>query len=177
MTLCIEAPWLIPVTALSDSRGWIVLWEFDGDAGEYQNSNLSIEPFVRVDDQWHGHDEGEIDLIRNDLLISRHYDDEVTLNPAFANASSIEIDIAVFRFDAWPDAAIDLEYDRIEDISADDRFYAASWNGSSFANSGPFVENNSLPNTLSESFSFSPSEYGRGGASGVHYIRLRAFNN
>ena len=177
VTLCIEAPWLIPVTALSDSRGWIVLWEFDGDAGEYQNSNLSIEPFVRVDDQWHGHDEGEIDLIRNDLLISRHYDDEVTLNPAFANASSIEIDIAVFRFDAWPDAAIDLEYDRIDDISTDDRFYAASWNGSSFANSGPFVENNSLPNTLSESFSFSPSEYGRGGASGVHYIRLRAINN
>jgi hypothetical protein len=177
VTLCIEAPWLIPVVALSDSSGWIALWEFDDAAGEYQSSNLSIESFVNVDNQWHGHKDGVIDLIRNDLLLVRHYDDEVTLNPTLANATSIEIDIVVFRFDAWPDAVIDLEYGRIGDISNDERFYAASWNGSSFAHSGPFVGNNSLPTTLNESFTFSPSDYGHGGASGIHYIRLRAINN
>jgi hypothetical protein len=132
---------------------------------------------VNVEDQWHRHENGTTDLIRNDLLLVRHYDDIVTLNPALANATSIEIDIVVFRFDAWPDAAIDLEYGRIGDISDDERFYAASWNGSSFAHSGPFAENNSLPSTLNESFTFSPSDYGRGGASGVHYIRLRAIND
>jgi hypothetical protein len=177
VTLCIEAPWLIPVATLSDSSGWIVLWEFDDEAGEYQSSNLSIESVVNVEDQWHRHENGTTDLIRNDLLLVRHYDDIVTLNPALANATSIEIDIVVFRFDAWPDAAIDLEYGRIGDISDDERFYAASWNGSSFAHSGPFAENNSLPSTLNESFTFSPSDYGRGGASGVHYIRLRAIND
>jgi hypothetical protein len=177
VTLCIEAPWLVPVTALSDSSGWIVLWEFDDTAGEYQSSNLSIEPFVNVEKQWHRHKDGTTDLIRNDLLLVRHYDDEVTLNPTLANATSIEIDIVVFRFDAWPDAAIDLEYGKINDLSADDRFYAASWNNNSFAHSGPFVNNNSLPTTLYDSFTFSPSDYGRGGASGIHYIRLRAIND
>jgi hypothetical protein len=29
---------------------------------------------------------------------------------------------------------------------------------------------------LNASFTFSPSDYGRGGASGIHYIRLRAIN-
>jgi len=177
VTLCIEAPWLVPVTALSDSSGWIVLWEFDDAAGEYQSSNLSIESFVNVDNQWHRHKDGTIDLIRNDLLLVRHYDDEVTLNPALANATSIEIDIVIFRFDAWPDAAIDLEYGMIDDLSADDRFYAASWNGSSFAHSGPFAENNSLPTSINGPFTFSPSDYGRGGSSGIHYIRLRAIND
>lgn len=176
VTLCIEAPWLNPVAALSESSGWVVLWEFDGSAGEYQPSNLSIERFVKVNEQWRGHEEGTTDLIRNDILVVRHYDDHVTLNPLLANATSIEIDIVVFRFDAWPDAAIDIEYGLIDDIEADDRFYAASWNGTSFANSGPFTNENSLPITLNESFSFSPSDYGRKGASGVHYIRLRAIN-
>jgi hypothetical protein len=64
----------------------------------------------------------------------------------------------------------------IDDLSADDRFYAASWNGSSFAHNGPFVDNNSLPTSLNGSFTFSPSDYGVGGASGIHYIRLRAIN-
>ena len=176
VTLCIEAPWLIPVAALSEASGWMVLWEFDGAAGEYQPSNLSIEPFINVNNQWHGHEDGVIDLIRNDLLVVRHYDDEVTLNPSLVNATSIEIDIVVFRFDAWPDAAIDLEYGVIDDLSADDRFYAASWNGSSFAHSGPFADQNSLPTSLNGSFTFSPSDYGLGGASGIHYVRLRAIN-
>ena len=176
VTLCIEAPWLIPVAALSESSGWMVLWEFDDTAGEYQPSNLSIEQFVNVNDQWHGHKEGTTDLIRNDLLVVRHYDDEVTLNLSLSNATSIEIDIAVFRFDAWPDAAIDLEYGAIDDLSADDRFYAASWNDSSFAHSGPFADQNSLPSSLNDSFTFSPSDYGLGGASGIHYVRLRAIN-
>jgi hypothetical protein len=176
VTLCIEAPWLIPIAALSESSGWMTLWEYDGVAGEYQSSNLSIEPFINIESLWHGHKDGAIDLIRNDLLVVRHYSDEVTLNPALFNATSIEIDIVVFRFDAWPVAAIDLEYGRINDISTDDRFYAASWNSSSFAHSGPFAENNSLPTSLNASFTFSPSDYGRGGASGIHYIRLRAIN-
>ena len=174
VTLCIEAPWLVPVIGLSEVNGWMVLWEFDDTAGEYEPSSLLIEPFVNVNDQWHGHEVGTTDLIRNDLLIVRHYDDNVTLNPFAFNASSIEIDIVVFRFDAWPDAAIDLEYETIDDLSSDERFYAASWNGTSFAHSGPFVEQNALPGTLNDSFTFSPSEYGHGGASGVHYIRLRA---
>ena len=174
VTLCIEAPWLVPVFGLSEVNGWVVLWEFDDTVGEYEPSDLLIEPFVKVNDQWHGHEVGTTDLIRNDLLIVRHYDDNVTLNPSAFNASSIEIDIVVFRFDAWPDAAIDLEYETIDDLSSDDRFYAASWNGTSFANSGPFAEQNGPPGTLNDSFTFSPSEYGHGGASGVHYIRLRA---
>ena len=174
VTLCIEAPWLVPVIGLSEVNGWMVLWEFDDTAGEYEPSSLLIEPFVNVNDQWRGHEVGTTDLIRNDLLIVRHYDDNVTLNPFAFNASSIEIDIVVFRFDAWPDAAIDLEYETIDDLSSDERFYAASWNGTSFAHSGPFVEQNALPGTLNDSFTFSPSEYGHGGASGVHYIRLRA---
>jgi hypothetical protein len=174
VTLCIEAPWLVPVIGLSEVNGWMVLWEFDDTAGEYEPSSLLIEPFVNVNDQWRGHEVGTTDLIRNDLLIVRHYDDNVTLNPFAFNASSIEIDIVVFRFDAWPDAAIDLEYETIDDLSSDERFYAASWNGTSFAHSGPFVEQNALPDTLNDSFTFSPSEYGHGGASGVHYIRLRA---
>jgi len=176
VTLCIEAPWLIPVAALSESSGWMVLWEFDGAAGEYHPSNLSIEPFVKVNNQWHGHEDGTTDLIRNDLLVVRHYDDEVTLNSSLANAASIEIDIAVFRFDAWPDAAMDLEYGVIDDLRADDRFYAASWNGTSFAHSGPFADQNSLPASLNGSFTFSPSDYGNGGASGIHYVRLRVIN-
>lgn len=178
VTLCIEAPWLIPVVARSESSGWMVLWGFDMNAGEYQSSNLSIESFVTVENQWRGHNDGAIDLIRNDLIVVRHYDDEVTLDPAFFNATSIEIDIVVFRFDAWPDAAIDLEYGRINDLSKDDRFYAASWNGSSFAHSGPFADSaKSLPTSLNESFTFSPSDYGYSGAAGVHYIRLRAIND
>lgn len=172
--LCIEAPWLVPIASRSGTNGWMVLWEFDETAEEHVSSNLSIEPFTKVEGQWHGHEEGTTDLLRNDFLLVRHYDDEVTLNPAFANATSIEIDIVVFRFDAWPSAAIDLESGSIEDISADERFYAASWNGTSFAHSGPFEENNSLPSSLSQSYTFSPSEYGNGAASGVHYIRLRA---
>jgi hypothetical protein len=172
--LCIEAPWLVPIASRSGTSGWMVLWEFDETAEEHVSSNLSIEPFTKVEGQWHGHEEGTTDLLRNDFLLVRHYDDEVTLNPAFANATSIEIDIVVFRFDAWPSAAIDLESGSIEDISADERFYAASWNGTSFAHSGPFEENNSLPSSLSQSYTFSPSEYGNGAASGVHYIRLRA---
>ncbi len=174
VTLCIEAPWLVPVIGLSEVNGWMVLWKFDDTAGEYEPSSLLIEPFVNVNDQWRGHEVGTTDLIRNDLLIVRHYDDNVTLNPFAFNASSIEIDIVVFRFDAWPDAAIDLEYETIDDLSSDERFYAASWNGTSFAHSGPFIEQNALPDTLNDSFTFSPSEYGHGGASGVHYIRLRA---
>ena len=174
VTLCIEAPWLVPVIGLSEVNGWMVLWKFDDTAGEYEPSSLLIEPFVNVNDQWRGHEVGTTDLIRNDLLIVRHYDDNVTLNPFAFNASSIEIDIVVFRFDAWPDAAIDLEYETIDDLSSDERFYAASWNGTSFAHSGPFVEQNALPDTLNDAFTFSPSEYGHGGASGVHYIRLRA---
>lgn len=172
--LCIEAPWLVPIASRSGTNGWMVLWEFDETAEEHVSSNLSIEPFTKVEGQWHGHEEGTTDLLRNDFLLVRHYDDEVTLNPAFANATSIEIDVVVFRFDAWPSAAIDLESGSIEDISADERFYAASWNGTSFAHSGPFEENNSLPSSLSQSYTFSPSEYGNGAASGVHYIRLRA---
>ena len=172
--LCIEAPWLVPIASRSGTNGWMVLWEFDETAEEHVSSNLSIEPFTKVEGQWHGHEEGTTDLLRNDFLLVRHYDDEVTLNPAFANATSIEIDIVVFRFDAWPSAAIDLESGSIEDISADERFYAASWNGTSFAHSGPFEEKNSLPSSLSQSYTFSPSEYGNGAASGVHYIRLRA---
>jgi len=175
--LCIEAPWLVPIASRSGTNGWMVLWEFDETAEEHVSSNLSIEPFTKVEDQWHGHEEGTTDLLRNDFLLVRHYDDEVTLNPAFANATSIEIDIVVFRFDAWPSAAIDLESGSIEDISADERFYAASWNGTSFAHSGPFEENNSLPSSLSQSYTFSPSEYGNGAASGVHYIRLRAIHS
>ncbi len=177
VTLCIEAPWLVPIASRSGYNGWVVLWEFDETAGEYQTSNLSIEPFVKIEDQWHGHEQESTDLIRNDLLLVKHYDDEVTLNPTFFNATSIEIDIVVFRFDAWPSAVIDLESGGIEDISADERFYAASWNGTSFAHSGPFAESNSLPNSLSQSFTFSPSEYGIQGASGVHYIRLRAIHS
>ena len=172
--LCIEAPWLVPIASRSGTNGWMVLWEFDETAEEHVSSNLSIEPFTKVEGQWHGHEEGTTDLLRNDFLLVRHYDDEVTLNPAFANATSIEIDVVVFRFDAWPSAAIDLESGSIEDISADERFYAASWNGTSFAHSGPFEEKNSLPSSLSQSYTFSPSEYGNGAASGVHYIRLRA---
>lgn len=172
--LCIEAPWLVPIASRSGTNGWMVLWEFDETAEEHVSSNLSIEPFTKVEGQWHGHEEGTTDLLRNDFLLVRHYGDEVTLNPAFANATSIEIDIVVFRFDAWPSAAIDLESGSIEDISADERFYAASWNGTSFAHSGPFEENSSLPSSLSQSYTFSPSEYGNGAASGVHYIRLRA---
>ena len=175
--LCIEAPWLVPIASRSGTNGWMVLWEFDETAEEHVSSNLSIEPFTKVEGQWHGHEEGTTDLLRNDFLLVRHYDDEVTLNPAFANATSIEIDIVVFRFDAWPSAAIDLESGSIEDISADERFYAASWNGTSFAHSGPFEENNSLPSSLSQSYTFSPSEYGNGAASGVHYIRLRAIHS
>ena len=175
--LCIEAPWLVPIASRSGINGWMVLWEFDETAEEYVSNNLLIEPFTKVEDQWHGHEEGTTDLLRNDFLLVRHYDDEVTLNPAFANATSIEIDIVVFRFDAWPSAAIDLESGSIEDISADERFYAASWNGTSFAHSGPFEENNSLPSSLSQSYTFSPSEYGNGAASGVHYIRLRAIHS
>ena len=175
--LCIEAPWLVPIASRSGTNGWMVLWEFDETAEERVSSNLSIEPFTKVEDQWHGHEEGTTDLLRNDFLLVRHYDDEVTLNPAFANATSIEIDVVVFRFDAWPSAAIDLESGSIEDISADERFYAASWNGTSFAHSGPFEENNSLPSSLSQSYTFSPSEYGNGAASGVHYIRLRAIHS
>lgn len=175
--LCIEAPWLVPIASRSGTNGWMVLWEFDETAEERVSSNLSIEPFTKVEDQWHGHEEGTTDLLRNDFLLVRHYDDEVTLNPAFANATSIEIDIVVFRFDAWPSAAIDLESGSIEDISADERFYAASWNGTSFAHSGPFEEKNSLPSSLSQSYTFSPSEYGNGAASGVHYIRLRAIHS
>ena len=177
VTLCIEAPWLVPIASRSGYNGWVVLWEFDETAGEYQTSNLSIEPFVKVEDQWHGHEQESTDLIRNDLLLVKHYDDEVTLNPAFFNATSIEIDIVVFRFDAWPSAVIDLESGGIEDISADERFYAASWNGTSFAHSGPFAENNSLPNSLSQPFTFSPSDYGIQGAAGIHYIRLRAIHS
>lgn len=177
VTLCIEAPWLVPVAGVSEVNGWMVLWEFDDTAGEYQPSELSIEPFVKVNDQWHGHEVGTTDLIRNDLLVVRHYDDSITLNPSAFNASSIEIDIVVFRFDAWPDAAIDLEYGTIEDLSADNRFYAASWNGTSFAHSGPFADQNGPPGTLNDPFTFSPSEYGHGGASGVHYIRLRTVNS
>ena len=153
VTLCIEAPWLIPITTLSSSSYWMVLWEFDGAAGEYQSTNLSIEPFINIKNLWHGHKD-----------------------PVLFNATSIEIDIVIFRFDAWPVAAIDLEYGRIDDISTDDRFYAASWNSSSFAHSGPFADNNSLPTSLNASFTFSPSDYGSGGASGIHYIRLRAVN-
>ena len=175
--LCIEAPWLVPIASRSGTNGWMVLWEFDETAEEHVSSNLSIEPFTKVEGQWHGHEEGTTDLLRNDFLLVRHYDDEVTLNPAFANATSIEIDVVVFRFDAWPSAAIDLESGSIEDISADERFYAASWNGTSFAHSGPFEENNSLPSSLSQSYTFSPSEYGNGAASGVHYIRLRAIHS
>ena len=175
--LCIEAPWLVPIASRSGTNGWMVLWGFDETAEEHVSSNLSIEPFTKVEGQWHGHEEGTTDLLRNDFLLVRHYDDEVTLNPAFANATSIEIDIVVFRFDAWPSAAIDLESGSIEDISADERFYAASWNGTSFAHSGPFEENNSLPSSLSQSYTFSPSEYGNGAASGVHYIRLRAIHS
>lgn len=177
VTLCIEAPWLVPVIGLSEATGWMVLWEFDDTAGEYQPSDLLIEPYVKVNDQWHGHEVGTTDLIRNDLLVVRHYDDNVTLNPSLLNATSIEIDIVVFRFDAWPDAAIDLEYGTIEDLSADDRFYAASWNGTSFAHSGPFADKDGMPATVDESFTFSPSEYGHGGASGVHYVRLRAVHS
>ena len=173
VTLCIEAPWLVPVIGLSEDTGWMVLWEFDDTAGEYEPSELLIEPFVKVNNQWHGHEVGTTDLIRNNLLVVRHYDDNVTLNPSAFNASSIEIDVVVFRFDAWPDAAIDLEYEAIEDFSSDERFYAASWNGTSFAHSGPFVDQNGPPSILNDSFTFSPSEYGHGGASGVHYIRLR----
>ena len=176
ITLCIEAPWLTPIAALSGSNGWMTLWEYDGAAGEYQSSNLSIELFINIENLWPGHKDGAIDLIRNDLLVVKHYRDEVTLNPALFNATSIEIDIVIFRFDAWPVAAIDLEYGRIDDISTDERFYAASWNSSSFAHSGPFADNNSLPTSLNTSFTFSPSDYGSGGASGIHYIRLRAIN-
>jgi hypothetical protein len=174
VTLCIEAPWLNPVAALSESNGWMILWEFDDSAGEYQPSDLSIEPFVKVNEQWRGHEEGTTDLIRNNLLVVRHYDDVVTLNPEFIDAKSIEIDIAVFRFDAWPDAAIDLESGEFDNLEADDRFYAASWNNTTFVHSGPYVDQNSLPVSLTEAYTFSPSDYGRGGASGVHYVRLRA---
>ena len=152
----------------------MILWEFDDSAGEYQPSDLSIEPFVKVNEQWRGHEEGTTDLIRNNLLVVRHYDDVVTLNPEFIDAKSIEIDIAVFRFDAWPDAAIDLESGEFDNLEADDRFYAASWNNTTFVHSGPYVDQNSLPVSLTEAYTFSPSDYGRGGASGVHYVRLRA---
>jgi len=176
VTLCIEAPWLEPVAARSESSGWAILWEYDGSAGEYQPSNVTIEPFVQVNEQWKGHEEGTTDLIRNDLLVVRHYDDLVTLNPGLANATSLQIDIVVFRFDAWPDAAIDLEYGLIENMESDDRFYAASWNGTAFAHSGPFASQNSLPTFVNEPFTFTPSDYGHGGASGVHYVRLRSID-
>ena len=44
------------------------------------------------------------------------------IDPTLGNATSIEIDIAIFRFDAWPGAAIDLERNLIEDIQTDYNF-------------------------------------------------------